>query len=261
MRIAGVLSFSFILLISFDLLGQEIIESTLKGSLYINSVPSEAEVYLDTVWIGVTPIQLSNISVGFHQVRIVYPSLKAWNATVRKETVYVAPNRVTNFNFDISTPMTLHSIPSGADIFLHRIKLGSTPLSYTLLKGPDTLWLQKDGFESIALVIGNLEATKSFVRLNPIFPTQSNALDVLQSNGKGWTNKTWLMVSSAAAMIVSGVLAAYFKEEANHNYNNYVLTHDPAMINSANRLDKQSSIALVITQISFGMLVFTLLSE
>jgi hypothetical protein len=62
-------------------------------------------------------------------------------------------------------------------------------------------------------------------------------------------------------MIVSGVLAAYFKEEANHNYNNYVLTHDPAMINSANRLDKQSSIALVITQISFGMLVFTLLSE
>lgn len=62
-------------------------------------------------------------------------------------------------------------------------------------------------------------------------------------------------------MIVSGVLSAYLKDQANREFDRYLQSRDPAQLTSTRRLDRASAITLAISQVSFAVLTYLLLSE
>lgn len=66
---------------------------------------------------------------------------------------------------------------------------------------------------------------------------------------------------SGAATVVSGITAAYLKTRANDRQVLYSSTNDPGLLAERNRLDNWSAVALVVTEIAFGLFTYFLLSE
>jgi hypothetical protein len=62
-------------------------------------------------------------------------------------------------------------------------------------------------------------------------------------------------------MILSGVTSAYFKDQANKEFDRYLQSKNPSSLSTTNRLDREAAISLVISQISFVVLSYLLLRE
>ena len=62
-------------------------------------------------------------------------------------------------------------------------------------------------------------------------------------------------------IIVLGGTAAYFKIEADKNYDNYIALNDASYLDKTRQYDIISGIALGVLQINFGVLLYFLLVE
>ncbi|MCX6144801.1 MAG: hypothetical protein NTZ35_16470 [Ignavibacteriales bacterium] len=71
----------------------------------------------------------------------------------------------------------------------------------------------------------------------------------------------WPTYVSGLTMILSGVTSAYFKDQANKEFGRYLLSKNPASLSTTNKLDREAAISLVISQMSFVVLSYLLLSE
>jgi hypothetical protein len=56
--------------------------STSPNSVYITSDPTNAFVYLDTLYKGKTPLTITGITPGTHLVELNAPGYYAWNTTI-----------------------------------------------------------------------------------------------------------------------------------------------------------------------------------
>ena len=52
------------------------------GSLQVVSRPAGAQVYLDDVRVGTTPLTLGAVREGFHRVRLDLPGYRSWATSV-----------------------------------------------------------------------------------------------------------------------------------------------------------------------------------
>ena len=59
-----------------------VISTPISGSLQIASRPAGAQVFVDDLRVGVTPMWLADVSVGAHRVRIELPGFRRWATTV-----------------------------------------------------------------------------------------------------------------------------------------------------------------------------------
>jgi len=62
-------------------------------------------------------------------------------------------------------------------------------------------------------------------------------------------------------MIGFGVASAYLNFEANKNYDLYVATDDQKYLDATHRYDRAALWSLALTQVSFGVLAYLLLSS
>jgi len=53
------------------------------GQLYVSSTPSGAEVFVDNVFLGITPVSLSNITAGTHTVMLQMQGYSDWTGTAQ----------------------------------------------------------------------------------------------------------------------------------------------------------------------------------
>jgi len=74
--------------------------------------------------------------------------------------------------------------------------------------------------------------------------------------GAGWTT-----YAAAASTISFGIASAYLNYEANKNYDQYVATGDQKYLDATHRYDRAALWFLALTQVSFGVLAYLLLSE
>lgn len=56
------------------------------GSLQVTSRPAGAQVFVDDLRVGVTPMSLADVSAGAHRVRIELPGFRRWATTVNVES-------------------------------------------------------------------------------------------------------------------------------------------------------------------------------
>jgi hypothetical protein len=120
------------------------------GSLNIQSNPTGADVKLDGVYKGVTPLVISSISPGVHTVRIEKTGYTPWENTITV-TAGVTTN-VTAALTALPPPPTTGSLyiqsnPTGADAKLDGVYKGITPLMLTTISpGLHTVRIEKSGY-------------------------------------------------------------------------------------------------------------------
>lgn len=249
------LSFCFLVSLPHFVLAQ-------TGRLTVESKPSGATVFIDSVLVGATPLREYETTSGPHTLRLVYPHPTSWLAVTKTVPIEVRTGQAAHYDIELGSVFTIHSTPSGASVLFQNRELGTTPLLYrsdSPLSG--TLILKKDGFEPAAIPIAQEHVVPSRIELKPLSTEPNRLPDVLPPDYLDSVSPRWATYVAASTMILSGVLSAYWKDRANRDFDRYSLTKDPALLASTQRLDRRSGIAITISHVSFAALAYLLLSE
>jgi hypothetical protein len=100
-----------------------------SGSITVQSNPSDANVYLDSVMTGITPVMIPGVTPGSHTVRIEKTGYGPWESTI---SVSAGATTVVSANlFPITPPPTgsinIQTDPAGANIFLDGVMTDISP--------------------------------------------------------------------------------------------------------------------------------------
>ncbi len=236
--------------------------SAQNGWLTVESKPSGAAVYIDSMLVGTTPLQRHEVRTGKHDLRVVYPRATSWMAVSKQQTIELTEQEV-RYAFELGSVLALNSRPGGATVFLQNRELGTTPLFYRAsdpLKG--TLLIRKEGYEPAAIPLAPDNPIPPRIELRPLNTDGGGSLpDVLPQEYHNGSSPRWMSYAAASTMILSGVLSAYWKDQANHDFDRYNATKDPALLASTRRLDNRSGVAITISHLSFAFLAYLFLSD
>lgn len=231
------------------------------GALSVLSVPPGAEVYVDSDFVGIAPKEVAGLKTGLHIVRAFYPSVTSWNCFSRIDTVNIQPGSNVNLMWEFGSIINLNTVPSGASVLYNREPLGVTPFMWKSRESLQGIFtLEKAGYQRHEVFSPGRGYFSSLIWLTKN-PDVRPPGDILDAQVDGETAQPWMTYLAGSAMIVSGFLAAYFKDQANRNFNEYQKTQDQSTLDTKDRLDRLSGVSFVLTQISFGILAYKLLLE
>jgi hypothetical protein len=131
--------------ISTDLTPKEVKEF---GAISVNSNPQGARVYLDNAYKGNTPLNIRDITVGRHKIRIMLSGYEEWTSDIT-----VSSSRVARISADLKPQeeygsISINSVPQGADIYLDDEYKGLTPLNIQNIPvGKYTIKISLPGYE------------------------------------------------------------------------------------------------------------------
>ncbi len=232
------------------------------ASLTLETNPSGADVFIDSSYIGKTPLVDHRLAPGVHVLRLFYPSALTWHAIAKSETLHVAAGSRIVRHVELGTFARIVSDPAGGKVFFDGLELGRTPLvlrNLHPLKGE--VVIEKEGYVPQRIDLG-FSPVPFIVKLQAESETLTSTQgEILPADHMLGASDHWLTYASASSMIVSGVVSAYLKNKANSDFDRYLLTKDPAYLASTRRLDTWAAASLVVTQISFAVLTYILLSE
>ena len=233
------------------------------GIASITTDPAGADVYIDSVLIGKSPLKGITLARGAHKIRAFYPSVFAWNAIVVLDSLTVSGSAPQEKRLILGEILRVQSDPPGGTVRYGGTELGSTPLYLRLPSKPaGDLVIQKEGYDSLRVSTSEMNLGFLKVQLSPRNGSgiSSRPSDVLGINGA--IPKDYMMTyASGAAMIVSGVASAIMKDRANRNFDTYLQSNNPADLTATRRLDRGAAATLIISQISFAVLAYFLLAE
>jgi hypothetical protein len=233
-----------------------------SGTVTILTEPSGADLFIDSMYVGKSPLQKIPIQRGSHRIKAFYPSVLSWNASVKEEPLVVSETGNFEKHLVLDRTLAIQTDPPDGSVLSEGKPLGVTPLfirGTSILEG--NLVIQKSGYDS--LTIASNEIKEGFLKLQ-LRPAGVPGATLPPSDLRGpdlVATDHWPTYVSGLTMIISGVASAYFKDQANKEFDRYLLSNNPASLSTTNRLDRKASISLVISQISFVVLSYLLLRE
>jgi hypothetical protein len=233
------------------------------GYLTLTSRRGGVHAYLDSTEIGSTPLTKYAVSSGHHTLLLSAGPGFRWGSSLAKDTIEVEEGRELVLVRDVTNPVRIVTVPAGVAVFRGAAELGHTPLEIDFdVSGPDTIELREQGYFSFVLHPDSLLASPGILRLTPLSGVKALAeRDVTSDRISPLDSQTWLTVGAGAAMLVSGIAAAYLKDQANKEFDAYVATGNSENLSRTHRLDDYSGAAMLVTEISFGVLASSLLFE
>ena len=228
--------------------------------LDISTEPQGAEVVLDSLLLGKSPIMQARVAPGGHTLTVAYPSLLDWNAYVVRDSMDLAPAAQVSRLYTLQTPMRVDSRPQGAAVLAQGGLVGTTPLYGKFPARVGALVLAAPGCDTATTTTAALLSLQAPLDLRSSTHASSVVRSLAIDESKERVSD-WPAFAAASVMIASGVLAAYFKDQANRNFDAYSTSGDAALLSRTRSQDRISGTALVVTEISFGVLSYLLLSD
>ena len=227
--------------------------------LTVSSEPAGARVYLDTVFVGVTPLSLDS-QEGTLTLRLLGSEVSSWLTPVRLDTLTLREGQDTTVHYRLVSRHYLNSVPSGASVFWGDSLAGLTPLVFadSLLGGGVRLSLRMEGYREARISPADLTAGTLILPLSPI----PGELPAQKAMALGLTTDDHLRLHlSGYSTLLFGLMTAYLKSRADVANEAYLKTQDPAFLARRNRLDQQAAISIIATEISLGLFIYFLLLE
>ncbi len=145
--------------------------NTLTGSIYANSEPKGAKIYLDENYKGQTPQTILNVPIGEHTLKF---SKNGYEEISR--TITVASDQTTTFSESLTGEtgsISVSSNPSGAKVYVDGSYKGLTPKTISDVPvGKHVIVLSKSGYETasseITVSSGQTKSLSGYLPLNPI---------------------------------------------------------------------------------------------
>ncbi|MFN3699613.1 MAG: PEGA domain-containing protein, partial [Dictyoglomus sp.] len=140
----------------------------LPATLNIFSTPSSAEVYINGIYKGKTPISITDLSSGSYNVKLVLSGYEEYSATV-----YLAPGDVKQLNVSLKpvlSEVSIDSRPQGANVYINGKYQGITPLTLYLVEGKYSLTLSLSGYSDLKteIVVKPKDKVSYLFTLSPV---------------------------------------------------------------------------------------------
>jgi len=142
------------------------VEMALGGQLRILSIPSEAQVFIDEEYAGITPLRTGRIPAGPRQIRVARNKYKDGFSAVMVERG--KEKEVGVRLLPVKGSIAISSDPSGASVYLDGEMKGETPLFvYGVMVGQHSLRLASPGSEDWEkqITVEELKVSWQFVKL------------------------------------------------------------------------------------------------
>jgi hypothetical protein len=164
------------------------------GSLRVTSYPSGAEVYVDEIYRGYTPLTVGSLSTGLHNVRLHLSGYQDYKGTANVpsggQAVFSAS--LSQVYQPTTGDIVVSSVPDGATIFLDGTYRGMTlkgnPFDIGgVVPGSHTVMLQKPGFQdystTVSVTAGVTSTVSAALFASPIPPKDGSV--TVQSDPSG----------------------------------------------------------------------------
>ena len=225
------------------------------GYLSIRTPGENLAALIDSTAILALPVDSSRLNVGSHAVRIQYGA--QWNSFVLDTTVVIAANIVTLLTVPERHSYTILSEPSGASVTVHDKTLGVTPLSVTTDR-PMSL--------PIALSLSHFETLMIDPPLQPVtrarlFPDGISESNRVFDASHSIRNYSEWIYGSITTGILAGTISVLAKTRADTYNDKYLSTGNLSQRDKSKTLDVVAASTLLITEVSFGVLSYLLLTQ
>jgi len=264
--------FSILLFICFSELGltQSLISDSTRpssdsvkkinagGTISVRSKLTGVQVFIDTTFIGITPIENYIVSEGSHILRFVHPANNVWLNSTVVETVFVHPSDHIERTVIFPHCWMIRSEPYGAIVQHLDSIIGYTPMIVSSTSDKYVIKLSKENFQDIMVLLTNTLGEIN-VMLEPTEGLINNQRSFLKA-GKQSEIPSSVYIAGGTA-VVSGTAAAYFKIKSDRLYKDYRRTNSGSSLNQVRRLDIVSGVSLAVSEISLFVLSYLLLSK
>jgi hypothetical protein len=235
---------------------------SLDATLSVVTEPEGAELSLDRIPLGRTPLEDHSVTPGRHTIEVDYPSAAEWNALRIRDTVVLSAGERVFKRYLLGTYVRVETAPPGAVVIRGDSALGLTPY---VVRSPQEMTtrivLRKDGFRDTTLVVGSRVQSVRILLKSETRAGLSAQRQLEFSGLENTSGSVWATYAAAASTIGFGVATAFLKHEANLNYDLYVSTDDPKYHDAMKKYDRAAVWTLVLTELSFGLLAYLLLAE
>ena len=230
------------------------------GRITVRSEPQGAHIYLDTLFVGVTPATIDSLE-GVVVIRVLGPETSNWLAPVVLDTLVLRPGQDTTLHYRLETRYYVNTIPSGAQVFVGDSLAGLTPLVFadSLFARGSSLALKKEGFEDARIGPTAFSSTSLILPLS-LLPGSSTEKALALGSQLPSPDRLRLHLSGYSTLLF-GLMTAYLKSRADDANDAYLRTQDPVYLDRRNRLDSQAAISIVATEIALGFFIYFLLLE
>jgi len=120
------------------------------GSVSVQSTPAAANVFLDGTLVGLTPVTVSGVAPGSHQVRIEKTGYEPYQmtASVSAGATTVVSAALVPVQDPTTGSVNIQSTPAGANAFLDGTLVGLTPVTVSgVTPGSHQVRIEKTGYE------------------------------------------------------------------------------------------------------------------
>ncbi len=231
--------------------------------LNVYSNQNNADIYIDSVYAGKTPLEGYKLTEGLHTLKLINPGHKAgWrNDNAGKELLLVSD---TTLNINFRFYYSFNSDPFNAEIIKDDTVFGKTPFRiFTEKELTGSIIFRKKNFSDLIFDMKNYSfETGANITLMPLNLNSRKITDNYASKNKSTQFKTdrnlFAILGLGAAAVTGGVLSLNYKSKANENYDNYLATGNTVSLNEANKNDRGFIISLVLMQMAVGGLIYFL---
>jgi hypothetical protein len=174
--------------------------------------------------------------------------------------------------------LSVHSDPEGAEVYDGSTLIGVTPIdSLSTGAGAHVLrlfypnarfWNSVSVIDTLTLVPFQMKTRLvqfGVVAGHGIFRRTLESAEedpnVFFASSGSENNKASIGYAAGVTMILSGAFSAYLKTNSDNDFDAYIASRDPNLLSRVHRLDTWAGVSLFISEISFGVLTYILLSE
>ena len=231
--------------------------------LNVFSNQNDADIYVDSVYAGKTPLAGYKLSEGLHTIKLINSGYKAgWrNDNPVKELLLISD---TTLNINFRYYYSFKSDPFNAELIKDDTVFGKTPFGiFTEKELTGSIIFRKKNFSDLIFDLKNYSfETGANITLLPLKLNSGKTSDNYAYKNKSTQFKTdrnlIAIIGLGAAAVTGGVFSLNYKNKANENYDNYLATGNTASLNEANKYDTGFIISIVLMQMAVGGLIYFL---
>lgn len=192
------------------------------GAMNIYSEPPGADVFVDNVLVGQTPVSLKKVAEGEHEIRLVKENYKE---SVRKVVVRSFQPTDVKASLEVSPGrITVNSEPSSADIYIKGKLVGKTPFTISdIPPGEAVLRVEKPGYDEWTKSM--LVTPNNYEVVNLVLKEKTGTISIVSkpagatvSIRKGVPGETWKKIGQTPIVSHETTISRYMVEVSKEDY-------------------------------------------
>jgi len=215
-------------------------------NLVIETNREDAGLFFDDKFIGTGSDFTLNIESGSHTIYIS-ENIRDWDAEVIRDTIQVSKSDNLNLQYNFESKDIVNTIPQDVYVYEQDSLMGFTPA--LIETGFSKLELEKPDYSSILVSAEEIE--------NGTKPE----LEYIGEPPKEQFYGSALFTILLGTAIALGATTAYLKLEADDNYEEYIITGDPELLEQVDSYDVSSGATLVAFELNVALIIYLFLAE